>query len=391
MKPLNCLIAVILLLCSAGARADHQESISPAELDALLAPVALYPDTVLSQLLIAASYPLDIVQAARWSRAHPGLRGQAAVSAVEQRDWDPSVKALVAFPDLLSRMDEDLEWTERVGEVFLLAEEEVTDSIQRLRRRAHAAGHLRSGEHLQVLHERTYILIEPPLHSHVVYLPFYDTRVVYGHWWWPARAPHWWACPGGHYPRSGFFWSSAIRLSSTHHFSSFHWSRRQVVVLDHQYRPSHRPRYWGHYLSGHAQARHWQHRPHRRDGAAFREPRLDRPQRQHPDHPHTGRQRQDAQSWRGVDRPGHPEHHPPRNDHARPAWRTPAHQDDHDAQGRPRHDPSHARPQPKPALRADHSRHNDRPGENRAGRHGSDRPERRDTEPAPRRSPRDYR
>ena len=92
---------------------------SQAELDQILAPVALYPDQLLSQVLMAATYPLEVVQAARWSREHPGLQGQEAVRAVDDKAWDPSVKSLVAFPNLLARMDENLEWTRRLGDAFL--------------------------------------------------------------------------------------------------------------------------------------------------------------------------------------------------------------------------------------------------------------------------------
>src|SRR6056297_3637608 len=113
---------------------------SEAELDQLLAPIALYPDALLSQVLIAATYPLEIVSAARWSRDNPDLDGENAVAAVADRDWDPSVKALVAFPDLLARLDQDLEWTRNLGDAVLLQEQDVMDSIQFLRARAGRAG-----------------------------------------------------------------------------------------------------------------------------------------------------------------------------------------------------------------------------------------------------------
>src|SRR6187551_1368777 len=91
---------------------------SQQDLDQMLAPIALYPDSLLSQILMAATYPLEVVQAARWSRANPGLHGDRAVRAVAERDWDPSVKSLVAFPQILAMMDAKLEWTERLGEAF---------------------------------------------------------------------------------------------------------------------------------------------------------------------------------------------------------------------------------------------------------------------------------
>ncbi len=403
MKILKGLAAAVVLLVSSAATAEHEKPASAAELDALLAPVALYPDTVLSQLLMASTYPLDIVQAARWSRTHPGLRGQKAVAAVEHRDWDPSVKALVAFPDLLARLDEDLEWTQRLGEAFLVAEEDVADSIQRLRRRAYAAGHLRSGEHLHVLHHHQHILIEPPLHSHVVYLPFYDTRVVYGHWWWASHAPHWWACPSGRYPRSGFFWSTAIRVSPDFYFSSFYWPHRQVVVVERPYRPSHRPRHWGHHLAEHEHARRWRHRPdHGR--AAY-----DRHGRPHHRHEINRQPRQERDRHRGFDAwqrvvrepPSH-SHSPAADDRQSPGWRTrsPQHQDRHSHEGSRNERSAAVQPRAKPALRAerDHDQplaaeaapERTRPGH--ASSLGSDTQSRRGSAPAHhKRSNRDYR
>src|SRR5690554_6247264 len=98
-----------------------------AELDQMLAPIALYPDTVLSHILIAATYPLEIVQADRWARANPGLEGESAVNAVEGQDWGPSVKTLVAFPHILQRLSDDLTWTQQLGDAFLDDEAAVMD------------------------------------------------------------------------------------------------------------------------------------------------------------------------------------------------------------------------------------------------------------------------
>ena len=111
------LLAVLLTLPAAVAQ--NRPAFSQEELDQMLAPIALYPDSLLSQVLMAATYPLEVVQAARWSRANPNLKGQDAARAVEPMDWDPSVKSLVAFPQILHRMDEQLDWTQKLGEAFL--------------------------------------------------------------------------------------------------------------------------------------------------------------------------------------------------------------------------------------------------------------------------------
>src|SRR5437016_583291 len=110
------------------------------ELDQMLAPIALYPDSLLSQILMASSYPLEVVEAARWSKANPNLKGNQAVQAVAQNSWDPSVKSLVAFPQILMMMDDKLNWTERLGDAFLAQQQQVMDTVQNLRQKASAAG-----------------------------------------------------------------------------------------------------------------------------------------------------------------------------------------------------------------------------------------------------------
>ncbi|HMK22141.1 MAG TPA: DUF3300 domain-containing protein, partial [Terriglobales bacterium] len=128
--------------------------VSPAfsqqELDQMLAPIALYPDPLLSQILMAATYPLEIVEAARWVAANPGLQGDDAVRAVVAQSWDPSVKSLVAFPQILALMDQRLDWTQRLGNAFLAQQAQVMDTVQALRRRAESAGNLRSSDQMQV-------------------------------------------------------------------------------------------------------------------------------------------------------------------------------------------------------------------------------------------------
>ena len=256
---------------------------SVAELDQMLAPVALYPDTVLSHVLIAATYPIEVVRAARWTRQNPGLRGEQAVNAVVGQDWDPSVMALVAFPEILSRMDADLDWTQRLGDAFLIQEVEVLDSIQRLRAQAYNAGHLHSTEQVQVIREREVIYIEPPRRQ-VVFVPVYDTRVVFGSWAWAHHPPLFWHAPPRHRSSVVVYWGPAFHVPSAFFFSSFHWSRREVVVIHHHhhyFRPHH-PRsrtvvhhhhhhhhYRGRDLARHDAAQRWQHDPGHRRGVAY--------------------------------------------------------------------------------------------------------------------------
>ena len=169
----------------------------------MLAPIALYPDALLSQILMASTYPLEVVEAARWSRARPGLSGDDAVRAAEGENWDPSVKSLVAFPQVLERMDENLPWTQALGDAFLDQQAQVMDTVQALRRRAEAAGNLRSDDRLRVLDSGSGLMLEL-LNPQVVYVPYYDPLVVYGSWWWPAYPPVYWRPWPGYYARPGY-------------------------------------------------------------------------------------------------------------------------------------------------------------------------------------------
>jgi hypothetical protein len=158
------------------------------ELDQMLAPIALYPDSLLAQILMAATYPLEVVQAERWAGANRNLRGDQFNDALDQKNWDPSVKALVPLPQVLSMMNERLEWTQKLGDAFLDQQDEVMDTIQRLRARAEAVGNLRDTAEQRVIAEDGEIVIEPA-QPEVVYVPVYDPTVIYGPWWYPAFPP----------------------------------------------------------------------------------------------------------------------------------------------------------------------------------------------------------
>ena len=161
------------------------------ELDQMLAPLALYPDSLLSQILMASTYPLEIVEAARWVKARPTVEGDQAVKATDQYNWEPSVKSLVAFPNVLAIMDEKLDWTERLGDAFLSQESEVMETVQNLRQRASANGTLQSTDQVRINQEGQNISITSP-DPQVVYVPYYDPTVIYGSWWWPASPPVFW-------------------------------------------------------------------------------------------------------------------------------------------------------------------------------------------------------
>jgi hypothetical protein len=205
---------------------------SQAQLDQILAPVALYPDPLLSQMMMAATYPQEIEEAAQWSQANPGLSGESAVSAVADRDWDASVKSLVAFPQVLAWMRDNPEWMQALGQAFLAQQGDVLDSVQRLRQRAVATGTLQSSDRITVLQQGSSVLVQPA-YPQVVYVPYFDPFVAYGPWGWSAYPPirfypgqAYAASPG--YP--GLFWGPGITLSSGFFFGSFDWQRRHARV-----------------------------------------------------------------------------------------------------------------------------------------------------------------
>ena len=158
------------------------------ELDQMLAPVALYPDELLSQILMASTYPLEIVQADRWTKQNKNLKGDALTQALEKEDWDASVKSLVNFPDVLFKMNENLDWTQKLGDAFLTQQKQVMDTIQNLRKKSQKAGNLKTTEQQKVVVEEETIIIEPA-NPEEIYAPSYDPTVVYGGWWWPSFPP----------------------------------------------------------------------------------------------------------------------------------------------------------------------------------------------------------
>jgi hypothetical protein len=239
---------------------------SQAELDQMLAPIALYPDTVLSHILIAATYPLEIVKATRWLSSKSAMTSEQALKAAENEPWDPSVRALVAFPPLLTKMNNELEWTQKLGDAFLIQEAQLMSTVQALRERAYAAGHLKNQEHITVQRQEKIIVIEPRT-PEVVYVPVYDTRIVYGNWMWREYPPIHWPYPDYHRSSSYVYWGSGARVSSAFYFSTFYWPQRQIVVINHHHRPDY---YYRHRdIVRHEERRHWQHNPRHRHGVVY--------------------------------------------------------------------------------------------------------------------------
>ena len=182
------------------------------ELEQILAPIALYPDALLAQLFMASTYPLEIVEAARWSKEHPDVKGDAVAGAVQSQTWDPSVKSLVAFPEVLKNMNDKIDWTQKLGDAFLAQQKEVMQTVQVLRDKAKQTGNLKSSKEMTVKEEPApagspapqTIIIESK-DPEVVYVPTYNPTVVYGAWAYPAYPPYAYYPPA--YYGAGMFWS----------------------------------------------------------------------------------------------------------------------------------------------------------------------------------------
>jgi hypothetical protein len=192
-------IAAFSMLGAMQAVAQSSPALKSEELDQLIAPIALYPDTLLSQVLIASTYPLEVVEAERWAEQNKNLKGDALKKAVDQKKWDDSIKSLAATPDVLSMMSDKLDWTQKLGDAVLAQQADVMDAIQRLRQKAQANDKLKTTKQQKVTtttqDNRQYIAIEPA-EPNTVYVPYYDPAVVYGAWPYPAYPPYYFGAPG---------------------------------------------------------------------------------------------------------------------------------------------------------------------------------------------------
>jgi hypothetical protein len=155
------------------------------KLEAIAAPVALYPDGLLMQIFMASTYPLEVVEAQRWS-AEKKLSGKALDEGLKGQDWDPSVKSLCSFPDVLKRMSENLDWTRDMGDAFLEQQSQLLDAVQRLRDKAYAAGNLKTTEQQTITVKEDKIIVIEPANPEVIYVPSYSPTVVYGGWPYPT-------------------------------------------------------------------------------------------------------------------------------------------------------------------------------------------------------------
>jgi hypothetical protein len=240
--------ALFALACDVPLSAQEGTAPSPASAPALraeqiaelVAPIALYPDALLGQVLTASTYPLEVVKAARWSKANPKVKGPALESAMQQQPWDPSVKALTAVPQVLAMMSEKLEWTQALGDAYLAQPDDIAAAVQQLRASADAAGNLKPSNEQRIRRVAApapvnvgepqaadYYIIEP-VDPAIIYVPIYDPYRVYGVWPYPAYRPFYWYPPG--YVTVGVLAFGAPIVVGAALWATYDWRARRVAI-----------------------------------------------------------------------------------------------------------------------------------------------------------------
>ena len=255
LSALSKLAGVLLLVPAFAVVTAHAQDAKPftnEQLDQMTAQVALYPDSLLSQLFMATTYPDEFAEAAKWSKAHPDSKGDDAVKLVENEPWDPSVASLVAFPEVLITLGEKPDWVRNMGDAFLAQPEDVMNSVQRLRGQAQKAGNLKSNEQVKVTVEAPpaptttvvqqaappQVIVIQPAQPSVVYVPAYNPTSVYGPWAYPAYPPYYYPPPPGYWfsrtIATGIAWGVGIGVSNAL-WGGFDWGRHDVDINVNRY------------------------------------------------------------------------------------------------------------------------------------------------------------
>ena len=243
---------------------ESSETYSQEELAQMLAPIALYSDALLSQVLMASTYPIEVIEANRWIRRNPALKGDALNTALLAKNWDPSIKAICHFPSIIALMSERISETTNLGNAFLAQEAEVMDMVQELRAKAYAQGNLTTNANQKVIVEKETIIISPA-DSRIIHVPYYDPIYIYGPWWYPAYLPRYWGPPGVSIGIGISYWPGFYFGSSFGTWSYFDWRHRYIYIDVHNRPRSVRNDRWT------ARPGRWQHAPGHRRGLVYRD------------------------------------------------------------------------------------------------------------------------
>jgi hypothetical protein len=254
---------------------EPSQKYSREELAQMLAPIALYPDALLSQVLMASTYPIEVIEADRWVKRNPTLKGEALDAALLDKDWDPSVEAVCHFPSVLALMSERISETTNLGNAFLAQEAEVMDTVQELRAKAYAQGNLTTTSEQKVIAQNGTIVIEPA-DPRVIYVPYYDPFYIYGPWWYPAYPPYYWGPPGVSIGMGISYWPGFYFGFAFGTWSYFDWPHHYIFIDVHK-----RPRYVRNdrWIS---KPGRWYHAPIHRRGVAYRDKSTARKYGQYP-------------------------------------------------------------------------------------------------------------
>jgi len=279
IRPLVWVLILSLVLPAGGfAQGDTETpgAFRQEELDQMLAPIALYPDSLLVQILMAATYPLEVVAAERWVKANPDLKDDRLAEALEQRDWDPSVKSLVNFPSVLAMMNERLDWMRKLGDAFLVQEEQIMATIQALREKAYTQGSLQTSGNQNVVVQDRLIVVEPA-NPDVITVPVYDPYVVYGPWWYPAYPPYTFYPPGFIVGSNVLFFGAGVFFGAAwgYAWGGFDWHHRHCFINVNQHirfnRHIDRRRFADRFAAGPDGRSPWRHDPVHRKGVIYRD------------------------------------------------------------------------------------------------------------------------
>jgi len=256
-----------------------QSTLTEEQLTQMVAPIALYPDELLSQILMASTYPLEVVQASRWVKQNKGLKEDALAEALEKLPWDPSVKSLVNFPQVLDMMNEKLDWTATLGDAFLSQPKEVMSMVQKLRAKAETEGNLKTtAEQKVVVEKETQTIIIQPASPQVVYVPVYNPTVVYGAWPYPYYPPYYYYPTGYVAGAAAFSFLAGVAVGAAwgYAWGGCNWHGGNVDIDINRNANINRNINRGNYANqmparGQGGQGTWQHNPQHRQGVAYRD------------------------------------------------------------------------------------------------------------------------
>jgi uncharacterized membrane protein YgcG len=214
------LVSTTLVAPAFAQAAPQSANLTQPQLEALVSTIALYPDSLLSQMLMAATYPLEVAEAANWSRSHQHLSGTALQDALKPETWDNSVKSLITFPDALNLMGNQLDWTQKLGDAYLAQPKDLMQAVQALRAKAKKAGNLSSNSQVTVVNDPQSNIVIVPSNPQVVYVPTYNPMMIYGAWPWAAYPPYPMYNPGWGLMSFGVGMAVGAALWSTPHWGS---------------------------------------------------------------------------------------------------------------------------------------------------------------------------